>query len=556
MPDHEEIDRPVLVGRGREQRVLGSLLDTVAAGTAAAVVVRGEAGLGKTALVDQAVSEARARAFTIAVATGLEFEQGLVFSGLSAVLRPLLGHLADLPEPQAHALRGALGLEESAAPVLAVYTATLSLLTLAAESNPVVVAIDDAHWIDRGSLEALVFAAHRCTADRVGFVFSQRTGVPCLLDQTGLDRLDLQGLERHDAVALLGRTGTTPSVAARCWALTHGNPLAMLEGARRLSDAQRSGTAPLPAVLPVDDRLLDDFRARLGDLRPSTLQALGVAALAADDDLGAIGRALAALGGSINDLAEAERQDVVSLGDGQVRWRHPLLRCAAHEMLDADQRRALHGALADATVDQQRGIWHLSLSVAGADAAVAERLAAAAATSYRRGALEAAAAAYEQAARLATSPTDRDRYLLGAADVRWAGADYEGAAGLLLPAIDRAGDPATRAGMAIILGQAEEWLASSHQATRRFEDHARAVRDVAPELAATLLLHATVARFMSFDVDGAVEAAAAAREAAAEGNAPEVLFGAYAMAALAAFYAGGGPAAEVALEPIAQVALA
>src|SRR5262245_55643098 len=266
MPDHGGTSRGAPLGRDAELRSLRRLLDDATAGHASVVVLGGEAGQGKTALVEWTTATAVELGFTVLGATGVEFESELAFSGLTAVLRPLLPHIDELTDLQAQALRGALGLAPSDGPTLTVYGATLSLLSQAAVANPVVVVVDDAQWIDRASLEALVFAAHRCDADRVGFVFAQRTGVPCLLDQTRFPRLELPGLSERAAAELLGRLGVAPAVAQRCWRLTHGNPLALIEGTRGLSPAQRAGEAPLPTVLPVDDRLLEDFRLKLGVL--------------------------------------------------------------------------------------------------------------------------------------------------------------------------------------------------------------------------------------------------------------------------------------------------
>ncbi|HET8620136.1 MAG TPA: AAA family ATPase [Acidimicrobiales bacterium] len=547
------------MGRGSELAALTRLLEAATAGRASVLVVRGEAGQGKTALVDWTAAEAARRGLTVLRATGVEFESELAFSGLSAVLRPLIDRVEDLTDVQARSLRGALGLEQSEGPALTVYGAALSLISQAAVDRPVALLVDDAQWMDRASLEALVFAAHRCSADRVGIVFAERTGVPCLLDQTRFPRLELPGLDTGAAVELLARQGVAPVVAERCRELTHGNPLALIEGARGLSPAQREGGAPLPPVLPVDERLLDGFRTMLAGMAPASLQALGTAALVPDGDLDVIGAALGELGAGTDDLGPAEAAGVVTLDGGRVAWRHPLLRCAAHQVLAAAQRRDLHGALAlatDAAGHPDRAVWHLSQSVAGPDAAVAERLADAAALAYRRGAVVAAAEAYEQAARLAPSGPQRARHIFGAADVRWAGGDFERAAALLRPAIGRVDDVVTRAEMAVILGQAETWLSGAGRAVEIFEDHARAAAAAAPDLAAVLMLHATMARLMRLDIGGALEAAGAAAAAAERAGEPGVLFGAYAVRALASFFAGGGPAAEVAIEPIGQLAVA
>lgn len=559
MPELRTRDAEAPLGRAAELAALTTVLDGVAANRSAAVVVHGDAGQGKTALLEWVAGAARNRAFAVVQATGIEFERGLAFSGLTAVLRPLLHRIDDLTDLQAQALRGALGLAPDDAPVLTVYAATLSLLSLGADASPVLVVVDDAHWVDPSSLEALIFAAHRCDAEGVGFAFAQRTRHPSPLDQARFPRLPLHGLGREAAVELLRGEGVTADVAAACWGLTNGNPLALIEGARGLTPAQRRGQAPLPAVLPVDDRLLDDYRHGLAGLPPTSRRALGVAALASDDDLGIITSALTDLGGRVDDLEPAEQAGFIVLAGGRARWRHPLLRCAAHDEMTAVQRRTVHRALAGATADagqHDRASWHLAESVTGPDDEVAGRLAATASTAYRRGALAAAAEAYEQAARLASSPEDRHRHLLDAADVRWAAGDFEQAGYLLGPAIDGTDDPLRRAQMALILGQTETWVVGPHRSVARLESHARAVDERDPALSAVLRLHAAVSRLMTLDLDGARTTAGDAATAAERSGDMTALAGAYAMRALTSFFAGGGPGSEAAIEPIGQLALA
>jgi predicted ATPase len=199
------VERPA--GREDELATLGAMLDAVAEATSQVTVLSGEAGLGKSSLVDWTIREARQRGFTVLRATGVEFEKGLAFSGLSAVVRPLLDRLDDLDPSQARALQGALGLVDAEGRLLAVLGATLALVSAAAEDAPVLVAVDDAQWIDQSSLESLVFVAHRCEADRVGFLFAHRSGLPCLLDRTEFTRLVLGGLPKEAAVDLLKEEG-------------------------------------------------------------------------------------------------------------------------------------------------------------------------------------------------------------------------------------------------------------------------------------------------------------------------------------------------------------
>ncbi len=436
------------LGRDAELAALAGLLDAVAAATSRVMVLGGEAGLGKSALLDWTIREARDRGFTVLRATGVEFEQGLAFSGLSAVVRPLLDRLDDLDPSQARALRGALGLVDAEGRLLTVHGALLALVSAAAEDAPVLVAVDDAQWIDQSSLESLVFAAHRCDADRVGFLFAHRTGLPCLLDRTDFDRLALGGLPRDAAVAMLAAGGVDEGVAARIWKRTRGNPLALIEAGRNLTDGQRTGGNPLPAILPIGDRLVDSFGNRLSQLPQATLAALGAAALESDDDLTLVAAALARVDGSLDDLAPAESAGVVELGDGRVRWRHPLVRAAVLHLLDVGCQRSLHRALAQAAADadrHERALWHLSESVLGPDDAVAAQMAELGDAAMRRGALPAAARAFEQAARLTTDTPAYYERLTWTAVAQYTAGNHAQARETLSPVIETVEDPVAKA---------------------------------------------------------------------------------------------------------------
>jgi DNA-binding CsgD family transcriptional regulator len=532
-------DHPV--GRDDELASLGEMLDQVAAATSTVRVVTGDAGMGKSALLDWTVAEARRRGFTVLRATGIEFEQVLAFSGLTAVLRPLLDRIDALAPGHAKALRGALGHEDADTGMLAVHGATLALVAAAAEDAPVLVAVDDAQWIDQSSLESLVFAAHRCEADRVGFLFAQRSGTRCLLDRTEFERMALGGLVEDAAVGLLVTTGVDESVAARCWELTRGNPLALTEAGRGLSPGQRTGDEPLPPVLPIGDRLVDSFRAQISALPPATVQALATAAYEADDDPAQVATALAPLGGKLDDLCPAESAGLVTLTDGRITWRHPLCRAAVLHLIDAGRRRQIHRSLAEAASaagHHERALWHLSESVIGPDDSVATRMADLGAVAQRRGSLAAAASAYEQAARLTTDPAARAQHLTAAALACYAAGDHLRASAALAPVVDEVTDPYQRAVMAAVLGQAELWLEGPAAATPRFEVTARSIRATHPEAASMLLMNSSVSRLVALDMAGAQAASREAAEAAAEAGDAGLQLLAAAQVALLDLFAG------------------
>ena len=550
------VERPV--GREDELAALGEMLAAVAAATSQVTVLSGEAGLGKSSLVDWTIREARQRGFTVLKATGVEFEQGLAFSGLSAVVRPLLDRLATLDPSQARALQGALGLVDADGRLLAVHGATLALVSAAAEDAPVLVAVDDAQWIDQSSLESLVFVAHRCEADRVGFLFAHRSGLPCLLDRTEFTRLVLGGLPKEAAVDLLEEEGVDAVVAAKCWELTRGNPLALIEAGRALHPGQRRGTSSLPAVLPIGERLVDSFGAQLAQLPPATLTALGAAALEADDDVAVVGATLARLGGRLDDLAPAETAGVIELVEGKVHWRHPLVRAAVLHLLDVGSQRALHRALADSATAagrHDRALWHLSESVVGPDDAVAARMHELAVAAMRRGSFPAAALAFEQSARLTTDlPTYWERMVMTGYALYTAGDHYKVQA-TLSPVIETIDEPVAKAKVAAVLGQAEIWVLGPSAATPRFELHARAVRDLDPGLASILLLCAAASRLLSLDLPGSTANAYESAKFAADAGDTHLQLGAAAASAVLDLFNGSAERIAERVLPIGQMAL-
>jgi DNA-binding CsgD family transcriptional regulator len=555
--DHDR-PRPMLLGREQELRSLVAVLDAVDSGSAS-LVIHGEAGQGKSSLLRWAARSASDRGFTVLWATGIEFERELGFSGLTAVLRPLHDRVDGLGDAQRDSLNVAMGLVVGEAPVLTTYGATLALLSLAADEAPLLVVVDDAQWVDQASLESLVFAAHRAGADHVGFAFAHRTGVPCLLDRTGFDRIELRGLAEAAAVKVLTSHGVAPDVARRCWERTGGNPLALIEGARGLTAGQRAGDEPLPPALPAAGRSLDAFRSRLDELPDATVQALGLAALEASNDLALVAPALSTAGSSVAELAPAERRGLVAIAGSALTWRHPLLRSAVYQHVDSHWRRQAHRALADAALAAGHGekaLWHLSETIVEPDDEVAGRLAALGVAARRRGALISAAEAHEQAARWSTVVAAGDCQNLAAADARWAGGDLNGAAKFLSARISHVGAVETRAQMAMVLGQAEMWTVGSAAGIERFELHTSAVSDTHPDIGALLLLHAATARMLALDSAAAVATAERAVALAERTDDNAVLFAASAMLTLAQIFAGGGPAFTERLGPITQMSLA
>src|SRR5258708_10903890 len=287
--------RPTLTGRRRECDTLDRLIAGVRSGRSGVLVVRGEAGIGKSALLDDAVGSASG--FKVARATGVESEMELPFAGLHLRCAPMLDRVALLPEPQRDAVLTAFGLTAGRPPDrFFVGLALLSLLCEVSEQAPLLCVIDDAQWLDQASAEALTFVARRLLAERIFLVFATRAPSKAF---TGLPELALRGLGVSDARALLASVLRTPlddRVRDRIIAETHGNPLALLEWPRGLPPAQLAGGIGLPTMLPVSGQIEESFRRRVSELPPATQHVLTVAAPEPTGDPGLVWRTATRLG--------------------------------------------------------------------------------------------------------------------------------------------------------------------------------------------------------------------------------------------------------------------
>lgn len=387
----------MLHGRQKELDRLRGLVARAGEGHSAALVIRAEPGTGKTALLDAAAHDADIRVLRV---EGVETEAELPFAALHLILRPLLGGLDALPQPQADALRGVLGLAVRPEGQDRFLTG-LATLTLLAEQGPLLCLLDDAHWIDRASLDALLFAARRLEAEGVVLVFATRSVEPDLFTTAGLPELRMEGLDRAAAMEVLAERapGLPPATRDRVVAESGGNPLALIELPSMDVDSLAAGPLPLPR------RLQEAYRERVAALPRDTRTLL--LALAAEGELSA---ALQATGLSVGALAPAERAGLVIDAD----FRHPLVRAAAYQSASFGERVAVHRALADVTSDERRAR-HLAAAATGPDEEVAAALEAAAATAREVSGYGEAAAALERAARLTPDPAARARRLTAAA---------------------------------------------------------------------------------------------------------------------------------------------
>ena len=382
----------------------------------------GEPGIGKSALLDDLAGSAAA--LRILRARGIESEGAVPFGGLLELLRPALGTLERIPAPQAAALERALALRPGGThDRFAIGAATLSLLAAYAEDAPLLVLVDDAHWLDGASSEALLFAMRRLVADPIAVVLAVRAGEPSLLDGSDIPAIRIDGLDRRSAAELLA--GVPTAAVERLYDATAGNPLALLELA---ADAELAALPP-EHPLPVPASLARSFLRRAASLTGETRHALLLAATSDTGELAVLARA----GLDVGDLADAERAGLVRVAAGVVEFRHPLVRSAVYGEAAPDERRAAHRALAGALPDRDadRRAWHLASAAAGTDAEAAAALEQAGRRARASAAYTVASLAFEHAARLHPSEAERGRLLYESAEAGWFGGEAERARTLL-----------------------------------------------------------------------------------------------------------------------------
>jgi DNA-binding CsgD family transcriptional regulator len=421
------------LGRAGERQVLDRLLEDVREGHSGVVVIRGEAGVGKTALLHYCAL--RASDFHIAQIAGVEAEMELPFAGVHQLCAPMFGRLDSLPEPQRAALSVALGLASGEPPDhFLVALAVLSLLSVVAERRPLLCLVDDAQWLDSESGQVLGFVARRLLAESVAIAFAARAPNDTR-ELEGLPELPVRGLDDDDARSLLGRAlpgRIDERVRERILAETRGNPLALLELPRGMSAAELAGGFELP-VGDLPRHIEDHYLRRATTLPEATQRLILVAAADPVGDAGLVWRAADSLGIETSALAAAEDADLLEIG-AQVRFRHPLVRSAAYRAAGGKDRRAAHLALAEATdseLDPDRRAWHLAAAAAGPDEEVASELERSAGRARGRGGVAAAAAFLQRAVALTADSDRRTDRALAAADLGVRAGSFEAARGMM-----------------------------------------------------------------------------------------------------------------------------
>jgi DNA-binding CsgD family transcriptional regulator len=422
-----------LRGRRAELRVLDDLVAAVRAGQSRVLVVRGEPGMGKTALLDHLAGQASG--CRVVRAAGVQSEMELAFAGLHQLCAPMLDHLEAIPVPQRDAVRIAFGIGAGPAPDrFRIGLAVLSLLSEVAAERPLVCVVDDEQWLDRASALTLGFVARRLAADSVGLVLATRVPGEEL---SGLPELAVEGLTWGDARTLLDSVLTGPldaRVREQMVAETHGNPLALLELPRGLTPAELAGGFGLPGTVPLLGRIEESFRRRIEDLPKESRLLVLAAAAEPTGDSSLVWRAAGRLGIGVQAAAPTAEAGLVEFG-AQVRFRHPLVRSAAYRSASAQDLQEVHRALAEATdpaADPDRRAWHRAQATAVPDEDVAAELERSAGRAQARGGLAAAAAFLERAAILTPDPVRRAQRLLAAARAKRDAGALDAALGLLV----------------------------------------------------------------------------------------------------------------------------
>jgi DNA-binding CsgD family transcriptional regulator len=500
----------VLFGREAECAAVEGLIAGAGSSRSSALVVRGEPGVGKSALLEHATE--RATGMRVLRATGIQAESELAFAALHQLVRPVLDHLGRLAEPQAAALAGALGLSwASVEDRFLIGAGVLTLLATAADEEPLLCLIDDAHWLDRPSADALTFAARRLEAEGVVLLFAARVGELSGFEASGLPELRLAPLDDEAAGALLAEHVSVPvstAVRQRLVESAGGNPLALIELPGLLSEEQLAGRAPLLDPLPQGAEI---ERVYLERARRLSATAQRLLLLVAADDTGSLAtlfRAGAALGIEPDALVAAEAAGLVRAFEGRIEFRHPLVRSTLYGNAGFARRQAVHRALADVfdgEQDADRRAWHRAAASLGRDEEVAHELEQAAERARRRTGFAAAGRALERAAELSGDDEARGRRLVAAAEDAWLAGEPAHSLALL----DRAGgllaDLRVRADLMHLRGTIELRCGAPAEAATILAAGAAEIAPGDPAKAIELLVEAAQAASYAGDAQQIVE---------------------------------------------------
>jgi len=502
--------RFMLHGRERECAQLDRLLDDARAGRSGALVLRGEAGIGKSALLDYAAD--RANGFRVLRGAGIESESEFPFAAAHQLLRPIHAHIGELPPRQRVAVEAAFGLGPATGDDnFLVSLGILSLLSEAAEQEPVLCLIDDAQWLDEPSADALTFVARRLEADRIVLLFAVRDQETAILAGGALPNLRLEGLDAKAAHGLLGDGPTvSPAVRDLLIASTAGNPLGLRELPAALRPEQLSGREPLPDRLPLSEELERALLTRLDRLPAASHTMLLLASAELTGDPRVILAAAELLDVPADALADAEAAGIVRVVDGQVTFRNPLVRSAIYRNATFLERRAANQALASALTspeDADRRAWQLASAAVGPDETLAAELTAVAERALERGGHGAAATAYERAAALTPATATQSERLVAAARAAWQGGKPDRARELLDSAGPIASSAHLRADVARLRGNIAFSCGEPGAGYVSMSDGADEIATSDPSLAASMFAEMGLLAWVGGDVLGVTEAA-------------------------------------------------
>ncbi|MET8655384.1 ATP-binding protein [Nocardia aurea] len=479
----------MLHGREAEQERIDRLLEAARQGRSGALVLRGEPGIGKTALLDYAA----AQGIPTVRGAGIESEAELPFAALHLLVRPGMALVDGLPGPQRDAMRAAFGMTDrvAVADPMSIGLAVLSLFAEEAADGPLLCLVDDAHWLDRATALALVFAARRLDAEGVVILFATRTGDHDF-PATGLPELEISGLRQDAAAALVDRQAPdlSPAVRFRLLAEAAGNPLALLELPAVLA-AESPGAGPNP--LPLTERLRVAFHGRVGAMPDRTRTLLLIAAAASTPELGPVLLAATASGVDLSDLAPAEESGLVRSDGRTLTFRHPLLRSAIYQGAPVALRLAAHRAIADALTDDADAdlrAWHLASAATGPDDTAADALETTAHRARIRHGYDGAVSAYERAADLSTDTGARVRRLVLAAETAAETGRVDLAGSLAERAATQTTDPLLGARLDLVRARAAFGAGKPRAAHRLLLGAATAMREHEPHRAAETLSQA------------------------------------------------------------------
>jgi DNA-binding CsgD family transcriptional regulator len=497
---------PGFLGRTRERERLDEMLAHARGGQSAVLVIHGEPGIGKTALLRYAARQASG--LRIAEVEGVQAEMELPFAGLHQLCAPLLDGLDVLAEPQQNALGVALGVSSGDSPNrFLIAVAMLNLLAATADERPLLCLVDDAQWLDAASAQALGFVARRLLAEPLAMIFSLREPATTrALD--GLPHLSLEGLSEPDARALLSTAVPgllDDRIRDRIIAETGGNPLALVELSQRMSSAERAAGFAPPAEVDLPSRLEERYLRRVAELPEATQRLILLAAAEPLADATLLWRAAERLSTDAGALAPATEAGLLEIDD-RVRFHHPLVRSAVYRAAPPDERRRVHDALAevsDPELAADRRAWHRALAAAGPDEAVAADLERSAGRAQSRGGLAAAAALLERATALTPDPSLQAERALAAAEASLQAGEFEATQRLLATAESGSLDDFQRARAALLRGHAAVVLRYGNEAAKLLLEAAKGLEPFDVSLARRAYLTAWSAAITAHHLGGA-----------------------------------------------------